>query len=1038
MKPERWQEIERIFNSALELEPGDREAFLGRACAGDEELHKTVESLLARQQDAERFMELPALEMEARDMAADPGSVLGPDLSGSSLSHYRILDRIGAGGMGVVYRARDERLGRDVAVKLLPEVFAADLKRLARLEREARLLASISHPHIAAIYGLEVEEEKRFLVLELIKGETLAQRLAKGPLPLEEALEVGCQVAEGLAAAHEKGVIHRDLKPANIKITPEGEVKVLDFGLAKLVEAPSGTDKTTDTTGSTHAGTVLGTAPYMSPEQAKGRRLDIRTDIFSFGSVLYEILTGKQAFEGDSTATILAAVLRDSPPPAEKLRPDVPADLAHILRRCLEKDREARHPSATALHAELSACRKRLERRKSGVRGFLRRPRFAIPALVLLLALITAGTWLAVRNSRARWARDIALPEAARLSEAEEFYGAYQLVRQAERYVPRDSRLLELKNQCAVPVKVNTTPPGADVYWKDYRAADAPWEFLGRSPLKEAWVSRQYLRWKIAKEGYESLEMAAFAPTSIPMTATLYNTPIAPGMIRVPTGSVSLRVDQPVKLGEYWLDRYEVTNRQYKEFMDRGGYKDRNYWTLDFRENGKRIAWAEAMDRFRDRTGRPGPATWEVGAYPEGREDYPVSGVSWYEAEAYAEFAGKSLPTIYHWRRASPERNFDIVPLSNFGGQGPARIGSHQGLSPYGNYDMAGNIKEWCWNEAGGDLRYLFGGAWNEPTYMFVDADAQSPFARSDTFGFRCAKYVDAAPGPAMAEFRYLRRDYSKEKPVSDETFRVYKNLFAYDRTEMNPATERIDESSSWRREKLTFNAAYGGERMIAVLFLPRDAMAPYQTVIYFPGSSAFLQPGKSDSISGSTLDFIMRSGRALVWPVYKGSFERGSGPPRTPITPNRWRDAFIAFSKDLGRTLDYIETRADIDCTMLAYYGASAGAEFGPVMVAIDGRFRTAVFVGGGLPPEPRAQEVDPIHFAPRVRVPVLMVNGRYDFSYPFEGYQLPLFRLLGVPEADKRHVVFDTGHAVPRTPRTREVLEWLDRYLGPVRTKG
>ena len=225
---------------------------------------------------------------------------------------------------------------------------------------------------------------------------------------------------------------------------------------------------------------------------------------------------------------------------------------------------------------------------------------------------------------------------------------------------------------------------------------------------------------------------------------------------------------------------------------------------------------------------------------------------------------------------------------------------------------------------------------------------------------------------------------------------------------------------------------------MIAVLFLPRVAKPPYQTVIYFPGSSAFLQPGKSDSISGSTLDFIMRSGRALVWPVYKWSFERGSGPTSTPITPNRWRDAFIAFSKDLGRTLDYLETRADIDCTKLAYYGASAGAEFGPVLVAIEGRFRTAVFVGGGLPPEARAQEVDPIHFAPRVRVPVLMLNGRYDFSYPFEGYQLPLFRLLGVPEAGKRHVVIDTGHAVPRTPRTKEVLEWLDRYLGPVRTKG
>jgi pimeloyl-ACP methyl ester carboxylesterase len=205
--------------------------------------------------------------------------------------------------------------------------------------------------------------------------------------------------------------------------------------------------------------------------------------------------------------------------------------------------------------------------------------------------------------------------------------------------------------------------------------------------------------------------------------------------------------------------------------------------------------------------------------------------------------------------------------------------------------------------------------------------------------------------------------------------------------------------------------------------------------VIYYPGASAFLQKGNSDSISGSSLDFIMRSGRALMYPIYKWSHERGS-PITWRATPVQWREGAITFGKDLGRSLDYLETRADIDCTRLAYFGVSS--PFDPVVVAVEKRFRIAVFSEGGLPAERTAPEIDPLNFAPRVHVPVLMLNGRYDFSYPLQVSQIPLFRLLGVPDADKRHVLFDSGHTVPRTPMIREVLEWLDRYLGPVRTTG
>jgi len=341
MEPERWQEIERLFNSAMELEPGDREAFLARACPGDEELRKTLERLLARQQDAERFMERPALEMAARNLAADPGSVLGPDLSGSSLSHYRILGRIGAGGMGVVYRAKDSTLGRDVAIKVLPEAFAADAERMVRFEREARLLASLNHPNIAAIHGLERVDERRFLVLEWVEGQTLSERLRKGPLPVEETIEVCRQIAEGMEAAHEKGIIHRDLKPANVRVTPDGKVKVLDFGLARaLRDQAAAADlphSLTSTDETTRPGVVLGTAAYMSPEQAKGKPVDKRADIWSFGCVLYECLTGKRAFEGETVTETLAAILNGEPD-WQALPAEASENLRAVLRRCLQKD----------------------------------------------------------------------------------------------------------------------------------------------------------------------------------------------------------------------------------------------------------------------------------------------------------------------------------------------------------------------------------------------------------------------------------------------------------------------------------------------------------------------------------------------------------------------------------------------------------------------------------------------------------------------------------------------------------------------------
>ena len=276
----------------------------------------------------------------------------------TKLATYEILEPIGAGGMGEVYRARDEKLKRDVAVKVLPEAFASDAQRMARFEREAQLLASLNHPNIGAIYGLEEADSLRFLVLELIPGDTLAERLRRGPIPFAEALELAGQIADALAAAHDAGIIHRDLKPANIKITPDGQIKVLDFGLAKaLADEPADAELSDSPTLSAHAtkvGVILGTAAYMSPEQARGKPVDKRTDIFSFGIVLYEMLTGRQLFKGEDVADTMASVIR-SDPDFRSLPADLHPRVREVLGRCLEKDPKKRRRDIGDIRAELEA-----------------------------------------------------------------------------------------------------------------------------------------------------------------------------------------------------------------------------------------------------------------------------------------------------------------------------------------------------------------------------------------------------------------------------------------------------------------------------------------------------------------------------------------------------------------------------------------------------------------------------------------------------------------------------------------------------------
>jgi len=390
MTPDRESDVERICHQALALDAAAREAFVAEACAGDEGLRREVESLLRQQSKADGFLAEPALMAAAPYLAVESGQ----SLVGGQLGAYQIHSLLGAGGMGEVYKARDTKLGRDVAVKILPRLFSSDPDRLARFEREARVLASLNHPHIGAIYGVEDAEGTRALILELVDGPTLADRLASGPLPMRDALTIAVQIAEALEAAHGASLVHRDLKPANIKVTPAGVVKVLDFGLAKAATGDgSHPDLSRD-------GVLLGTAGYMSPEQARGEAVDRRTDIWAFGCVLYEMLTGQSGFGGATTVEVLSNVLK-ADLDWTALPASTPPAIQSLLRRCLQKDRNQRL-------RDITDARFQIEDVLSGASGTpaesggadpqLQRVRlpWSIAAVASLVALIAVGalTWI--------------------------------------------------------------------------------------------------------------------------------------------------------------------------------------------------------------------------------------------------------------------------------------------------------------------------------------------------------------------------------------------------------------------------------------------------------------------------------------------------------------------------------------------------------------------------------------------------------------------------------------------------------------------
>jgi len=1078
---------EVIFNTAVQLKSNaERKAYLLEACKDNKDLRNAVESLL-KHHDVDSFLDVPPVDsdvtLDESPVSESPGTVIG---------RYKLLEKIGEGGMAVVYMAEQtEPIRRKVALKIIK--LGMDTKSvIARFEAERQALAMMDHPNIAKVLDAGATETGRpYFVMELVTGVSITEYCDKNNLSTKERLALFIEVCNAVQHAHQKGIIHRDIKPTNVMVTRhEGRPipKVIDFGIAKAIN-----QKLTEKTLFTRYAHIIGTPAYMSPEQADLGDMDVdtRSDIYSLGVLLYELLTGTTPFSEEELRKAgyleMQRVIREQEPPKPStklstlgktltdiakyrgctpylLTKAIRGDLDWIVMKTLEKDRTRRYKTAHGLVEDIER-HLRNEPILAGSPGLVYRAQkfwyrhrshitTAAVIMVLLAALvITALMYLRSINARRiQWAKGEALPRIVELVKEADYRTAFPLAQKAMKHIPEDPTLTELWTRISRKYSIKTTPTEAKVWFREYSAMDEPWQYLGESPQENITLARGTYRWKIEKEGFATHECV----TESSFDVRLREEGQLGEMVWIGSFKVKFSSDQTITVDapSYLIDKYEVTNEQFKVFVDGGGYANPEYWKgLDFVKEGRQLSWEEAMSEFHDQTGQPGPTTWIEGVYPEGQDKHPVSGVSWFEAVAYARFAGKSLPTLYHWEHAACLRESAvIVPYSNFAMSGTVPVGSHPGMGHTGLYDMAGNVKEWCFNatDDSGSHRYILGGGWGEQTYMFTSRDFRPPWNRDSGNGFRCVIYPDSEEPITNLLYSPIEQrpvwDYSTAVPCSDEEFKVMLEHFKYDRTPLNAVVERIDDRSPFwhRKEKITFDAAYDNERVIAYLFVPTSAEPPYQVVVYWPGSSATESKSFQGLPERHSTELILTCGRALLFPVYKGTYERRvDNLPSIHASPLAFRDMFIRGVKDLRRSVDYLETRNDIDHEKIAYCGMSAGATLAIPVLALEDRFKAAVLVVGGFPPSDFMEQIptlDPVSYASRIRIPVLMVNGKEDFVFPYATSQLPMYEFLGTPEAHKKHQVYPGGHGLLGLFRKQirdDMLNWLDRYLGPVESR-
>lgn len=1065
----------------------ERESFLANECVDDPELRERVDNLIrafdegdapsgTNSEQADLTIESgPRTENHNRGVAEEIGQQVG---------NFKLLQQIGEGGFGVVYMAEQtEPVRRKVALKIVKP--GMDTKEVvARFEAERQALALMEHPNIAKVLDGGVTESGRpFFVMELVKGIPITEFCDKNKMTTNDRLKLFIAVCRAIHHAHQKGIIHRDIKPSNVMVTLHDGTpvpKVIDFGVSKAL-----TQQLTDKTLFTAYGQMVGTPTYMSPEQAEmsGLDIDIRTDIYSLGVLLYELLTGSTPLakedvksatydqlqrmikeeEAQRPSTRLSTLGEEATVKAENRGTDLrrlaallKGDLDWIVIKTLEKDRNRRYDTAVDLADDLESY---LDQRPVDARPpsmsyktlkLLRRNklRVAITAVTILVLVISGISTLFViegeekqkeltglinqaeqeqeelksqieedkaDEAKEQWARDIGIPELEQFIHQKQFVSALKQAKELQDILPDDQALAELVAKASKLVTFNLTPPDTKVFVRDWQStSDKDWLEIPASTNEAVQVPHGPVQIRYEPPKRTPLETISGFSDS-PSRSFLSEVTVPAEMVVINGAQKGQnRIEHDVQ--DFLADRLEVSNAQFAEFVEDGGYENATFWKHEFHDdNGQTISRDDAIARFVDQTGMPGPAHWENGTYPDEQENHPVTGVSWYEAAAYAEYRGKTLPTVTHWERTAAQRDHWIAPMSNFTTGELATCGQFRGLGYFGVVDIAGNASEWCSNAFGETERAIRGGSFKDPAYLFKIIDHSTPMSRLRHVGFRCVKYLTEPVPECFEKIEPLLTSDFEDVPI--ETIQQYKRFYEYDKsTDLHveiTSTDLTPKEHNYRQELITIDAAYGGERFDINLYFPRDSKLPIHPILLFPGADALgvdvfdLQRNKGIH---NLVIAMTEHGHAVCIPIYKGMYGRKQDPGNGNVSRRRHR---VQMVQDIGHAIDYLETRSDITVRQLSYIGLSFGGYLGPIHFVNEPRIQSAVLLGTGVSTKRPLSEYDAKAYLSHVTIPIIMINGYHDPIFPYTISQKPYFDHLGSEEKEVHF--FEAGHIPP-----------------------
>ncbi len=1083
-----------IFRKAVViLDAHERANYLRQACYGDEELKRRIELLVAADADETGF-----LKLDDTDMGEINGSTEGR-LPDESFGTYRSLRYVESGGTSDVYLGEQTQPYHQLAAIKILRPNHLQTKVAIRFQRECEFLGAMNHPSIPKLFNTGVSESGLpYMVMEWVDGIPITQYCRERELSIRDRVALFIKICQGIQYAHFKGVIHRDLKPGNILVSEYGAVaepKIIDFGIAKSA------DRKLDLRGDkTQSHEVVGTLSYMSPEHLNHHaEVDTRSDVFSLGVLLYEILTEEHPFSQEIKAAenlqeaveVIAEHVPTCPskrvatiakgPPGISSNPavfrEIRRDLDRVVLKMIGKSPDDRYGTISQVAEDLQCyldCRPLVHSstpfRVSVLRYCQRNSvlmKVSCGLLLLAFALLGISVWagqarvkehrlserLSLMNEQLSDAqqeqevldhlRASLLPRVIALAEKGDFLEAFLQIKglSDKAVLQQDFVFRKMWQELSATVSFPQLPNGTTLHVARSEGKRTTWVRLGKTPSLFD-VPKGYARIRLEHPDYIAREIGLDLSEDFEIIQKGLLEPREqnkPGMLFIPAASESMT---EVFSGDlishgFWVDQCEVTNEAFLEFIADGGYENGAYWQhLEIVRDGETINWREAVSMFKDRTGEPGPANWANGKFPDGEANFPVDGVSWYEAAAYATYRGKVLPSVQHWRFFSVSSDPQTVSrFCNFSGRISA-VGAFSGTGYHGVKDVYGNVSEWCSNSNESGLRVLSGAAANDPDYLFWCPKVVSPWERKSGNGFRCIEVEDLGEYEALSRLPIENRrpvDLDRHRQPLSDLSRWYR--YKTDQP-LHPVIIQSEDVEGSRRdyhhETIELNTVYDESRFNIHIFTPRHRSSNI-TLIYLPGIGRYNKPmdfslaNRSD-IDIKFIDELTGKGHRVVYPIYQGCYERWVKSPSEhfQVDAASAQASWIQCIQDAMCTLDYLETRDDVNPDRIIGLGFSIGADKLITTLAIDSRFDRAILLSVGYHNWQKDRPIiDAFQYTPHIDLPVLLVTGIHDNLYTYENSQIPLFKDLASQE--KRHVLMEGGHV----PEIGEVVTHVDRWL-------